>query len=458
VGCGADHASHHVARDVEWGVMRRCSDDWVRPAGSRCRLGVVSWIQDRAGHRKRAASVAGLKYDVLKPSRLLDPTRGVVQFTGRTTELADLVAWCEDDHATRLRLISGPAGVGKTRLGLQLAARMTEVGWHCVHVGDGRESSAVADVRSAYSGRALLLVDYAETRSEMADLLRAVASDDGLTLRVLLLERSTGPWWSQLGAAEPAVRDLLVAAGPDGDVLESALDADLTDADLFHGAVRDFAAEIGIQPVPDVNLVRPSGRASILELHAAALVAVLNAAEAPEGRAANVELTGVLDELLRHEERFWVGTAKAQSLMTGPTGLTAATLCQVVAANSLLGAANENDALDLLSRVPDVVPTTKIAQWLRGVYPPATGSGDWLGSLQPDRLAELLVSRELEKSQALAERCLTSLNDRQARRAVVTLARASADYEAAAQVLETLLPLVSDVVVSIDAPIETLPR
>jgi len=57
-------------------------------------------------------------------------------------------------------------------------------------------------IRGVTSGRVLLVVDYAETRIGLSALLRAAAADQGLALRVLLLARSAGQWWEQLGAAE----------------------------------------------------------------------------------------------------------------------------------------------------------------------------------------------------------------------------------------------------------------
>jgi Mrp family chromosome partitioning ATPase len=54
-------------------------------------------------------------------ARLLDPRRELVGFVGRDDELASLMAWHEDDEAGRLRLVTGPGGVGKTRLAVELA-------------------------------------------------------------------------------------------------------------------------------------------------------------------------------------------------------------------------------------------------------------------------------------------------------------------------------------------------
>ncbi|MGH3830069.1 MAG: hypothetical protein ACRDRS_06385 [Pseudonocardiaceae bacterium] len=59
----------------------------------------------------------------------------------------------------------------------------------------------------------LLVVDYAETRAGLIDLLRSVAGHPE-HVRVLLIARSAGDWWSLLGADVPAVRDLVQAYPP----------------------------------------------------------------------------------------------------------------------------------------------------------------------------------------------------------------------------------------------------
>src|SRR5262245_1985754 len=119
-----------------------------------------------------------------QPSRLLDPRRQVVGFVGRGRELAALLAWGKEDTAGRVRLITGPGGVGKSRLAVQLCELLGDQGWWCVPVGDGAEATAVATVRRAARGRVLLVVDYAETRVGLRQLLRDVATDDGPRLRV----------------------------------------------------------------------------------------------------------------------------------------------------------------------------------------------------------------------------------------------------------------------------------
>jgi hypothetical protein len=73
-------------------------------------------------------------------------------------------------------------------LSVELCTRLDPGRWRCVRVGDREEASALAVARRGWPGRVLLVVDYAETRIGLGDLLRAVAADAGL-VRVLLLAR-----------------------------------------------------------------------------------------------------------------------------------------------------------------------------------------------------------------------------------------------------------------------------
>lgn len=82
------------------------------------------------------------------------------------------------------------------------------------------------------------------------------------------------------------------------------------------------------------------------------------------------------------------------------------------------------------------------------------------GIHQRRSLVSSLVStnrtRELVASPELARACLTSLDSRQARRAVTLLARASADDPEAETLLSQTLPDVAGFIIGLDAPRETL--
>ena len=198
------------------------------------------------GLRERSATQQSWRDSIEKPisyslARLLDPRRELVDFVGREDEMTALLAWCEDDQATRLRLVTGPGGVGKTRLAVQLEQRAKELGWVCERVADGKEGQAIARLRAISGRRALLIVDYAETRAGLRQMLTALASDQGIAVRVLLLARSTGDWWDQLGAGEPSVWDLVQAAKSSELALSPIVAPGLSDADVIALAVRSFA-------------------------------------------------------------------------------------------------------------------------------------------------------------------------------------------------------------------------
>ena len=73
-------------------------------------------------------------------------------------------------------------------------------------------------------------------------------------------------------------------------------------------AVPAFAAALGVPPPGQVAVEAGPGAVRVLDLHAAALVAVLRSAG---GGPVTVRVADVLDELLGHEERFWQGSADA---------------------------------------------------------------------------------------------------------------------------------------------------
>ncbi|MFF4241198.1 tetratricopeptide repeat protein, partial [Actinomadura geliboluensis] len=300
------------------------------------------------------------------------------------------------------------------------------------------------------------MVDYAEVRVGLPALLKAVAADDGDALRVLLLSRSAGEWWDRLSAAEPAVREVLANAHSGAD-LAAVVETQVSDDELVAAAVPAFAAQLRVHPAPSVRAVTGEGRARILDLHAAALVAVLRAADSvgAAGGVVRVEVADVLAELLAHEERFWMGSAQRAGLLDGPSGLRPEVVRRIVAAGCLLGAASEADAVALLGRVPGAAATARVAWWLRDLYPPHE-DGEWLGSLHPDRLAEHHTLAQLTQCQELAEACLQDLDDRQALHAVTLLGRASTDQPAAVSLLERTLPLLDRVIGDLPPDVELL--
>ncbi|MFI2364037.1 hypothetical protein [Promicromonospora sp. NPDC019610] len=392
---------------------------------------VARWAEEQ--EKRRAARLAVVESSVLLldaggPSSLLAPDRQVVPFHGRAVELEGLVGWCQGEGSP-LRLITGPGGVGKSRLAAELKDRLTGRGWVCVAVGEEQEQTILARVRSSTDRPILLVVDYADTRHELDDLVRQIAADPS-EVRVLLIARTAGEWWQRLTVGGPKVRELIQGAY-DGNHLPVRIDTEITDQQIVDAAAAAFARQLGI-PTPQVQLRGTHQfRGRVLDLHAASLVAVLRAQRTYAGQRSDepldVDVAMVLNDLLGHEQRHWIGTADRAGLANGPDGLTIELLRWVVAAVYLAPPSNESEALELLARVHPSAATPKVLRWLRDLYP-THNTEHWIGTLQPDRMAELHLVNELSAAPALASALLDNLDARTARNAVAVLARAAADH------------------------------
>ena len=185
---------------------------------------------------------------------------------------------------------------------------------------------------------------------------------------------SGGTGWA---GGSRAVRELLAGAGA-GDSLPVSVAAGLSNEEMVAAAVPAFATALNVAPPAQVAVEAGPEAVRVLDLHAAALVAVLRSA--PPGGTVQVRAADVLDELLGHEDRFWQGSAAQVGLTEGAGGLMARDLRRIVAAGALLGAATRDEAVALLGRVPGVTGSVKGAEWLRALYPPTAADGGWLGT------------------------------------------------------------------------------
>jgi tetratricopeptide (TPR) repeat protein len=325
------------------------------------------------------------------PSFLLRSDYKVVPFHGRRQELADLAAWCEDGEEIGLRLVTGPGGQGKTRLALEM------IGW-----AEGREWTAGrlrtdCDERTlrelcALPGDALAVVDYAEARPDLLASLLTAAGERPAgrgRLRLLLLARSSGEWWTQTRVTAP---DRAAALMYDAEYELPALFGAAEDRPLmFREAVQRFA-EAGGYPTEEVEpfeeLVEDRF-SSALALHMAALAALL---DRDESLPASETFRDAAGRVLDHEQRYWSATARAAGLpdhrpRTLRAAMTAVTCC---------GAADRDEAVRLMECVPDLAGEHRrilgqYADWAHQLHP----GEHWLNPLEPDPLAERLVADAL---------------------------------------------------------------
>jgi tetratricopeptide (TPR) repeat protein len=346
----------------------------------------VDWVLKRAADRRRREDVLERPLPETKAG-LLRADRFIVPFTGRDAEYADLREWCRDDKPP-VRLVVGAGGVGKTRLALHLGEYLKSCGWSVMVVAAGKEAVALPTTRATTRRSIFLIVDYAETRTDLVGLLRSVAGHPD-HVRVLLIARSVGDWWWHLRSDVAAVRGLVRAYPPL--MLSAQVDSARRPVELVHAAVPHFAAVLNVRAPTQIEVTVPD-EVPLLVLHAAALLAVLRSQDHHAAAGQLVADLGVLDELLGHERRHWEHSANRAGL----GHLSPAVLQRAVAVACLFGAVDEAEGAKVLRRVPnlrdDESLRRNVARWLRQLYPP--GSGYW-GSLQPELVAEAHVIEQL---------------------------------------------------------------
>jgi tetratricopeptide (TPR) repeat protein len=196
------------------------------------------------------------------PTDLLQAKYGVVPYIDARKIKADIIAWCRDEtNAVAARLIHGPGGSGKTRLLIEVTAALRP-GWTAGFVDrlDDQSDDTMREhcealeelIRRNDHGGLLLVIDYAESRitetRAIARLLDRNAEDSSRPIRLILLARTAGGWWTELHDESPDIRRLFRRNAFNADIL--ALSAILTREnrrELFTESIRAFAPVLEAQ-------------------------------------------------------------------------------------------------------------------------------------------------------------------------------------------------------------------
>lgn len=328
---------------------------------------------------------------VRSPARLLRARSGVVPYTGREELRASLNRWCHSDEPLLTYVVGGGGGSGKTRLGTQMCVDLKDLNWLCGLLVATADQGGLDALVEAPTAR-LVVVDYAETRGEqLAYLLPPLAEQatEQHPVRVLLLVRSAprrGDDWTESLQGHSDALDGLV------DEMEVVVLDDRTLAlqqadreDLFSAAADAFAARLPEpRPAHETPDLSQGLYANPLLVVVAAYLSLHTAERLPTSRQ------GLLEELVRHEDRYWQRTS-------GHLQADETLRRRVVALATLAGARKEQEAVGLLRLVPDLADSTterrsQLARWVAGLYP----GSEWWNPLEPDLLGEHLVATTLQ--------------------------------------------------------------
>ena len=389
-------------------------------AGGAAGLGSAAWAEAVKQRRETAAAAVRERGQMLDPVvsdpphdlsvlGLLLPTReGAAPFRGRTADLAWLQAWRDAPDGHPVALVTGPAGVGKTRLVTQFAVTRPEP-WAAGWLHPGRGTPALATVQ-ACGDPALILIDDADTGPDTAALLAGLAGQhQAARVRVLLITRSADALAQVAGQLPEPARWIIApenlpvrTIGPFGSADDHAR--------WLTEAARAYAAARRTPPpdLPAATATGPTARADepVLTIQAQALLAVLETERRHPLHPASQGLPfdQVAAALFAHEQRRWQQVA--QQPEWGLANLTVPAQERVITVLMLSGAAGEDQATTALRAVPDLADASaerlaRIARWAMHLYPPGPVR------IQPDMLAEWFLITQLTSVPGLA----SHLND-----------------------------------------------
>ncbi|KOV87559.1 tetratricopeptide repeat protein [Nocardia sp. NRRL S-836] len=318
------------------------------------------------------------------PLHLLTAPYSPTPLWGRTAERRALLKWCtdRDEGAGVVHVVSGPTGVGKSRLARAVAEDLPDEwasGW--LLSADGLVERITACLEPT-----LVIVDDAEQIAEL-DTLVSQAILHPRSVRLLVLTQD----------AELLARQHHAIAAYLSQVTSLKPVGEFSDWQRWFGeAARSYARTLEIPP-PNLPVETSFNSSdSMLTLHVRALVAALNrsGAHASTMRQLSTELAEI-------EQESW-----RTDLAGLPIGCDLSVLGEVVTTLSLLPAQNTHTAAGLLRRLPQFAEDSSqesrfaLARWARSRY---LSSPDHRLDLAPHLIGDRLVVDVLTRCPSLLD-------------------------------------------------------
>ena len=392
------------------------------------------------------------------PGSLLAAAVEVVKFTGREAVMGDLAGWLDGAARFAVTLVTGEGGQGKTRLAREFAARSRQSGWIAGfaagvsaddggYVGNARELAR----RLRTSARPVLVIaDYAETRSGYIAALADDLTNDppGVSVRLLLLSRTAGSWWNNLTEALAGQILQPVALPP-------LTSNDQARRDAYGAAVTSLASRLLALPESPVD-GKPAWPWAVLAQRLSDHPRGLD--DARYSNALTLQMTALTDlltvasgheplrlgkseerELVRHESSYLRRAAEKRGLFA--SGVLsdwadaddrkhdAWTALERALAGIILFGPCDRGRAEAIGSLASASRSSDVVRWLADLYPPPDDLRT-IGTVQPDRLAELLLGGILTRQPGLLTQAADLANDtRDALEALFTLVRTASHPE-----------------------------
>ena len=380
-------------------------------------------------------------------SALLAAQSRMSPFAGRSKQVKELLAWCDDPDGKRVHLVTGVSGVGKTRLAIEAAAELPPE-WAAGFAVRNRIGQLVAAV-TACQEPTLLIVDDADTVPDVGELLDQVQRHEGEPrIRVLLVVRDAAVFTAWLARHNPAhvaqawdaeAITLVEPVGEDGDRKQ-----------WFAASLGAYAVVLRLGPVQvtraNVGAVGVAGEPMMVTCARAALAAVDGASRAAIDAVRQAGPDALAERLVEHEMRRWSDTVADPHWGVQAPGVTDEGRADAVLALVLSGATTPASGIAVLRRIPRLSDQPQgmldaLVTWARHLYPASAG---FTGSAalvvpEPEFLAAALAARCTHQDRAGLVAAALGADPGGSSVAFAPLVRAAAWFPAAATMVVDVL-------------------